>query len=103
MLNIPISEQLLPLIEEQAAAAGFTTVSDYIQDLILREQRRIKSLKIEEFRDRATAELTYPIKLMRLPLEERRKALEIQAAMMVQHYEQDEDWRTFTAGDIVEY
>ncbi|KAM3100238.1 hypothetical protein ACKFKG_01655 [Phormidesmis sp. 146-35] len=103
MLNIPISDQLLPLIEEQAAMAGFSTVSEYIQDLILREQQRIEFLKIGEASDRATAELTDPIELMRLPLEERREALEIQAAMMVQHYEQDEDWRTFTAGDIVEY
>ncbi|KAM3101868.1 hypothetical protein ACKFKF_06285 [Phormidesmis sp. 146-12] len=103
MLNIPISDQLLPLIEKQAAMAGFSTVSEYIQDLILREQQRIESLKIGDASDRATAELTDPIELMRLPLEERRKALEIQAAMMVQHYEQDEDWRTFTAGDIVEY
>lgn len=103
MLNIPISDQLLPFIEEQAAKTGFTTISDYIQDLILREQQRIASSENTAIGDRATTQSTDPVELMRLPLEERRKVLEVQAAVMAQYYEQDEDWKTFTAGDIVEY
>jgi hypothetical protein len=101
MLNIPISDQLLPFIEKQAAMAGFRTISDYIQDLILREQQRVESLKTREWGDRTQS--LDPIELMRLPLAERRQALASQATAMVAHYEQDEDWRTFTAGDIVEY
>jgi hypothetical protein len=102
MLNIPISDQLLPFIEEQAATAGFATISDYIQNLILREQKRVESSKTGGLSDRAMVQSADPIELMQLPIEERRKALESQAAAMVQHYEQDEDWRSFAAGDIVE-
>lgn len=103
MLNIPISERFLPFVEEQAARAGFTTISDYIQDLILREQQRIVSSQVGELDNPKIAALSDPVELMRLPIEERRKVLELQAAAIVQHYEQDEEWRTFTAGDIVEY
>jgi hypothetical protein len=103
MLNVPISDQLLPFIQEQAASAGFTTLSDYVQHLILQEQRRVESLQMSEVEKNTAVQASDPIALMRLPLEERRKALELQAATMVQHYQQDEDWRTFTAGDIIEY
>jgi hypothetical protein len=94
MLSIPISDQLLPFIEEQATRAGFSTIGDHIQDLILREQQRLAST------DSTSID---PVELMRLPLEERQKALEIQASAMIQHYEQDKEWREFTAGDIVEF
>lgn len=44
-----------------------------------------------------------PVALMRLPLAERRQILAAQAAAMVEHYQQEPDWREFTAGDIVDY
>ena len=44
-----------------------------------------------------------PVALMRLPLTDRRQILAAQSATMVEHYQQDAEWREFTAGDIVEY
>ena len=45
MLNISLPDQVQPFIEEQATAAGFNSVNEYIYDLILREQERITQQK----------------------------------------------------------
>jgi antitoxin ParD1/3/4 len=45
MLNMALSEQILAFVEEQAAAAGFNTASEYIYQLILREQERLLQRK----------------------------------------------------------
>ncbi len=94
MLSISIADQVQPFVEQQSMAAGFTTVNDYIHHLIMREQTRLEQAEVD---------LTDPTVLMQLPLAERRRVLEMQAANMVEHYEQDMGWREFTAGDIVEY
>jgi hypothetical protein len=60
----------------------------------LQEQTRLEQTEVD---------LTDPIALMPLPLAERRRVLEMQAADTVEHYEQDLGWREFTAGDLVEY
>ncbi|MBD2460670.1 type II toxin-antitoxin system ParD family antitoxin [Oscillatoria sp. FACHB-1407] len=41
MLNVTLPDQILAFVEEQATAAGFSTVNEYIYHLILREQERI--------------------------------------------------------------
>jgi hypothetical protein len=44
-----------------------------------------------------------PSAFMQLPLEQRRRILAAQAEAMVEHYEQDTEWRKFQGGDIIEY
>ncbi len=41
MLNIALPDQMLAFVEEQATAAGFNTASEYVYQLILREQERL--------------------------------------------------------------
>lgn len=41
--------------------------------------------------------------VLKLPLEERRRILAEQAEKMVQHYEQDKEWRELEVGDLFEY
>ncbi len=94
MLNISIADQIQPSVERQSIEAGFNTVTDYIHHLIVREQTRL---------DVSEVDLTDPNVLMQLPLAERRRILTMQAAEMTEHYEQDSEWREFTAGDLVEY
>lgn len=45
MLNIVLSDQILAFVEEQATAAGFNTASEYVYQLILREQERLLQQK----------------------------------------------------------
>lgn len=45
MLNIVLSDQILAFVEEQATAAGFNTASEYVCQLILREQERLLQQK----------------------------------------------------------
>ncbi|MCT7971443.1 DUF2283 domain-containing protein [Laspinema olomoucense] len=40
---------------------------------------------------------------MQLPLEERRRILAAQSEAMVEHYEQDTEWRKFQGGGIIDY
>jgi antitoxin ParD1/3/4 len=53
MLSISLSEQIQSFVEEQASVAGFNSVNDYINHLILRgrervvQQERIESLLLE--------------------------------------------------------
>jgi antitoxin ParD1/3/4 len=53
MLNISLPDQVQPFVEEQAIAAGFNSINEYIYHLIVREQERldqqerIESLLIE--------------------------------------------------------
>ena len=57
--------------------------------------------------ERLAAETTLPSierkAFMKLPLEERRRLLAQQAEKLLEHYEQDNDWKDLEAGDIVEY
>lgn len=41
MLNISLPDQVQSFVEEQAIAAGFNSVNEYVYHLILREQERI--------------------------------------------------------------
>jgi antitoxin ParD1/3/4 len=45
MLNIPLPGQIQAFVEEQAIAAGFNTASEYVYQLILREQERLSQQK----------------------------------------------------------
>ncbi|MCT7960724.1 DUF2283 domain-containing protein [Laspinema sp. D1] len=40
---------------------------------------------------------------MQLPLEERRRILAAQSEAMIEHYEQDTEWREFQGSDIIAY
>ncbi|ELR99602.1 DUF2283 domain-containing protein [Gloeocapsa sp. PCC 73106] len=40
---------------------------------------------------------------LKLPLEERRRQLAQQASDLVDHYQQNTDWKEFLAGDIIDY
>jgi uncharacterized protein YuzE len=40
---------------------------------------------------------------MQLPLAERRRILAKQAEAMIEHYEQESEWRQFQGGDIIDY
>jgi hypothetical protein len=41
--------------------------------------------------------------LLKMPLEQRRQILAQQAEKMVEHYQQNPEWKELGAGDIVEY
>lgn len=41
MLNISLPDQVQSFVEEQAIAAGFNSINEYVYHLILREQERI--------------------------------------------------------------
>ncbi|MEG3438274.1 hypothetical protein V0288_14185 [Pannus brasiliensis CCIBt3594] len=43
------------------------------------------------------------IAFLKLPLTERRRILESQAGEMLDHYQQDLQWRELMAGDIIDY
>ena len=45
MLNIVLSDQILAFVEEQATAASLNTASEYVYQLILREQERLLQQK----------------------------------------------------------
>lgn len=45
MLNMALPDQILAFVEEQATAAGFSTASEYVYQLILREQERLSQQK----------------------------------------------------------
>ena len=45
MLNIVLSDRILAFVEEQATAAGLNTASEYVYQLILREQERLLQQK----------------------------------------------------------
>jgi hypothetical protein len=99
MLNIPIPDQLQSFVEQQALDAGFPSVSGYVLHLIQQEQQRLAVSTVDQPFDRESD----PILLMQLPLADRRQVLATQAAAMAAHYEQDNDWREFTAGEFIRY
>ncbi|NJP10762.1 MAG: type II toxin-antitoxin system ParD family antitoxin [Leptolyngbyaceae cyanobacterium RU_5_1] len=41
MLNISLPDQVQTFVEEQAIAAGFNSINEYVYHLILREQERV--------------------------------------------------------------
>lgn len=41
--------------------------------------------------------------LLKMPLEQRRQILSQQAEKMVEHYQQNPEWKELGAGDILEY
>jgi antitoxin ParD1/3/4 len=48
MLNMALPDQILAFVEEQATAAGLSTASEYVYQLILREQERLSQQKLIE-------------------------------------------------------
>jgi antitoxin ParD1/3/4 len=48
MLNMALPDQILAFVEEQAIAAGLSTASEYVYQLILREQERLSQQKLIE-------------------------------------------------------
>ena len=64
MLNISLPNQITDFIEQQSIADGFATPSEYIFDLVLREQarlaqqQRIESLLLEGLNSGASTEMT---------------------------------------------
>jgi Arc/MetJ-type ribon-helix-helix transcriptional regulator len=118
MLNLSMSDQLQSFVEQQATDAGFESASDYVLYLIRQEQQRVRVPGQEPSDDRQFSEgdasrtgvdhrqgssTADPLLLMQLPLVQRRQALAAQAAAIASHYEADQDWREFTAGDFIEY
>jgi hypothetical protein len=99
MLNIPLPDQLQSFVDQQAIDTGFPNASGYVLHLIEKEQQRLEVGKVDQSIDRETD----PAFLMTLPLPDRRRILAAQADGMVAHYEQDHDWREFTAGDFIDY
>ncbi len=77
MLNISLPNQIIDFIERQAIANGFNTPSEYVLNIILREQERVKqkdlveSMLAEGFDSGAATEITDD--LMRHQLRERLK------------------------------
>lgn len=47
MLSIALPEHIQAFVEQQAHAAGFETVGEYVYQLILREQERLAQAKVE--------------------------------------------------------
>lgn len=47
---------------------------------------------------------SYPSRreFMQLPLDERRKILARQAEVMLQHYQEDREWKELEAGDLID-
>ena len=64
MLNISLPEEVQPFLANQAAAAGYTSLSEYVYHLILLEQARlaqqaqIKALLNEGINSGEPAEIT---------------------------------------------
>ena len=64
MLNISLPNQITDFIEQQSIADGFATPSEYVFDLVLREQarlaqqQRIESLLLEGLNSGASTEMT---------------------------------------------
>lgn len=64
MLNISLPNQIIDFIERQAIADGFSTPSEYVLNIILREQERIgqqqqvESLLIEGLDSGESVEVT---------------------------------------------
>jgi antitoxin ParD1/3/4 len=64
MLNISLPNQILDFIEQQAIADGFSTPSEYVLDIILREQERlgqqqqVESLLLEGLDNGKSVEVT---------------------------------------------
>jgi hypothetical protein len=96
MLNISIPAKIQSFIEQQAHETGFASPNDYVVHLIQQEQKRL------EARQHQVSDYD-PIELMKLPLADRGRILAAQAEAMVEHYREDNEWREFTAGDIIEY
>ena len=84
----------------------------------LREERRekiyqnLQSAKGDEENSQLTFyENIYELKqqfisrrdLMKLPLEKRRKILAAQSDLMLQHYQQDQEWQELQTGDLIDY
>jgi hypothetical protein len=61
-------------------------------------KQRIAMSELDQPSNRATN----PIVLMRLPLADR-QIVPPRTVLMADHYEQDNNWREFTAGDFIEY
>lgn len=85
---------------------------------ILNDRERVVNPQIVEYsvilpqseaRESPVAEEPEPLSLsdrrafMQLPLAERRRILAKQASAMVEHYEQETEWREFQGGDIIDY
>ncbi len=68
-----------------------------------------KKATASEARKSPVAEDPEPLSLsdrrafMQLPLAERRRIFAKQASVMVEHYEQETEWREFQGGDIIDY
>jgi antitoxin ParD1/3/4 len=64
MLNISLPNQIIDFIEQQAIADGFDTPSEYVLNIILREQERlgqqqqVESLLIDGLDSGASVEVT---------------------------------------------
>jgi antitoxin ParD1/3/4 len=64
MLNISLPNQIIDFIERQAIADGFSTPSEYVLNIILREQerlgqqQRVESLLIEGLDSGESVEVT---------------------------------------------
>jgi hypothetical protein len=96
MLSISIPATIQSFIEQQAHATGFSSPDDYVVHLIQQEQERLEAGQNQ-------VSGYDPIDLMKLPLADRGRILAAQAEAMIEHYREDNEWREFTAGDIIEY
>ena len=106
----------LTLTQVYAALTYYHANRDEIDADIAAEEAegdRIKALssqrKIQKQPTDIALEVTtianYPSRreFMQLPLDERRRILEKQAEVMLQHYQEDREWQELEAGDLIDY
>jgi hypothetical protein len=58
---------------------------------------------IKQFDGDQDLSLAQRLSFLKLPIAERRQILERQAEAMIEHYQQDSEWKELMAGDIIEY
>ena len=69
-------------------------------EVIVLVQESSPSSTIDEAQDLSLAQR---LAFLKLPLAERRQILEGQAEAMIEHYQQDSEWKELMAGDIIDY
>jgi hypothetical protein len=90
-----------PLERERPQWMPRTSLRAFAEGLISREEaERMTGERIETKSSHTSVERRA---FMKLPLQERRKILEVQAERFLAHYVEGEEWREFQGGDIVEY
>jgi hypothetical protein len=90
-----------PLERERPQWLTRTALRALAEGLISREEaERMTGERIEMKSPHSSVERRA---FMKLPLQERRRILEVQAERFLAHYEEGKEWRELQGGDIVDY